>query len=54
MTTQLIVYAETCTGGRTLAKRRWGGGEQILSNFANVRTALDAKRSAKATLSDHV
>jgi hypothetical protein len=38
----------------TLAEKALGGGEQILFNFAKVRTALDAKRSAKATASDDV
>jgi hypothetical protein len=37
-----------------LGEKALGGGEQILFSFANVRTALDAKRSAKATTSDDV
>jgi hypothetical protein len=37
-----------------LAEKALGGGEDILVNFAKVRTALDAKRSAKATPPDDV
>jgi hypothetical protein len=37
-----------------LGEKALGDGEQILSSFAKVRTALEAKRSAKATTSDDV
>lgn len=37
-----------------LAEKALGDGQQIHLNFAKIRTALDAKRSAKATTSDDV
>jgi hypothetical protein len=38
----------------SLAEKTLSGGEQILSNFVRIRTALDAKRSAKTTTSGDV
>jgi hypothetical protein len=37
-----------------LGEKTLGGGEQILFNFAKVRTALNAKRTTSATASDDV